>query len=186
MLKKSLLLFASLLTLTSCIAVENFGRYWEEASVDRLLTGRWKKVQTSGLQDPGMFGPIGTVLSIVEKNGAHEMSTSAVGPQGQVPRPLYPLKTIIAGNYKFIAAGPEKGYLIRYKLDRNELRLCLGDGVIDFVRRNYSRAANIGKNTGEGDYAQIKVMDRETLEILEKVPDSEKYWFCESRFERVQ
>jgi hypothetical protein len=63
-----------------------------------------------------MFGRVGTVWNIVEKNGAHEMSTSAIGPQGQEPRPLYPLKTIIAGDYKFIAFGPEKGFLFRYKL----------------------------------------------------------------------
>ena len=104
-------MLSSLLTLTSCIHVENFGRYWEESSVDRLLTGRWKKVPISGSQDSEMFGRIGTVWNIVEKNGAHEMSTSAIGPQGRVPRPLYPLKTIIAGDYKFIAFGPEKGFL---------------------------------------------------------------------------
>ena len=45
---------------------------------------------------------------------------------------------------------------------------------------------NIAKNRGEGSYVVIKQFDDEVFQALASVPDTNSYWDCDRKFERIR
>lgn len=90
------LLIVLLLPLTSCIPVEDFGPCWDKAVLDARLAGTWKRMAAAD------------TVTVVERNGAYEMTFAREGTKR--------VKTMKLGPYRFLALGPERGALVRYKL----------------------------------------------------------------------
>jgi hypothetical protein len=64
-----------LLCLSACINVDDFGPYWNRASVDRKLLGDWKLVPASPDQTRSKGYGIGDVLRIAIKGDAYELTS---------------------------------------------------------------------------------------------------------------
>jgi len=92
--------------LVSCINVDDFGAYWNKASRDPRLLGKWKRVAWPSDPSPKAAGQ---VLEFVNKGEAFVIRDS-----GQ-SEPLYPVKTLKVGPYDFLATGPKKGLIEQYK-----------------------------------------------------------------------
>ena len=58
--------------------------------------------------------------------------------------------------------------------------------VVDFIEAQHPNAVNIGKNRGEGRYIVIKQFDDDVFQALASVPDTDSYWVCDRKFERVR
>ena len=41
------------------------------------------------------------------------------------------------------------------------------------------------KNQGEGDYMTIAFFSEETPAISGKIPDTDEYWSCDQRYQRI-
>ena len=48
-----------------------------------------------------------------------------------------------------------------------------------------SDAGSVHKNKGEGEYLVVDTFDDEAFTILSNVPDQEKHWDCDQKWERV-
>jgi hypothetical protein len=96
------------------------------------------------------------------------------------------VRTLRAGNYQFLTlGGPKKGILVRYKVADSTLECCLSIGSsVEFVESRYPRATNIRRNTGEGTYLTVGVLDSTVLRILSALPDRDEYWACGMKYEK--
>ena len=183
-LRHPLLVLAALLPLASCITVEDFGQYWEKTGMDPQLEGSWKMVAADPEQTADHGYGIGQIMRMVRRGAAYEMAFDGAPDDP----PMYPVRTLNVAHYRFLAmrAEGEKGGLIwRYKLQGRVLELCQTD-LVDFVERNYPNAVNLRENEGEGSYMNIALFDDHVFTILSKVPDTEQYWFCETKYDRVR
>jgi hypothetical protein len=180
---KRLLVLAALLPLAACIPVEDFGASWDKATLDRGLAGAWKQVATRPDQDRDHGYGTGNVIRLVVKDNAYEMSV--YGEDGKLTdRPQYPIKTLNAGRYRFLAAGPKRGLMSMYKLTGGTLTFCDAVGtMVEFVQTHYPNAINVKR--GEGEYLTIALLDNEAVTILSGIPDTDTYWMCDSKLERV-
>jgi len=183
---KHAVVVAALLCLSACINVDDFGPYWNRASVDRRLIGDWKLVPASPDQTRGKGYGIGDVLRIAIKADAYELTSfDDAGKQLDAPQTA---RTLAVGTYRFLASGPTRGMMAPYRLDGRTLYMChqLGPAMVDFIEAHYPNAVNIGKNRGEGSYIVIKQFDDEVFQALASVPDTNSYWDCDRKFERVR
>jgi hypothetical protein len=155
-----------LVCLTSCFPVEDFGSYWNRAGIDARLSGVWRRPDAAQ-----------GFIKFVQKNGAYEIQRD-----GKAEQPGYPIKTLNVGNYQFLLAGPKKGFLLRYKLEAGQLRLCwpLGANVAEFIAAKHPHPRNISLDAGPGPHVSITVFDDEVFDTLAHVPDTEAYWACDS------
>lgn len=180
---KQLLVFATLLPLTSCIPVEDFGAYWDKAGLDKALAGDWKQVPATAYQSRAQGYPIGDVMHIVAKGDAYEISFSDEG-KAETDNPLYPVKTLAAGPHRLLAAGPKKGGILLYRLRGRTLEFCnsFGPVMLGFVQKHYPDALNIRR---QGQDLTIALFDEEVFAILSKLPANENFGICATKFERV-
>lgn len=186
-MKKLLLVLASLLPLFSCIPVEDFGAYWSKAGIDKRLAGNWRRVAANADQTREHGYPIGDILHVVEKEGSYDMS---LDDKTAGERRLYPVRTLEVGSYHYWALGQENqkgGIIERYKVNAGVLEFCdsIGPSLVEFVGANYPHVVNMRKNRGEGDYMTIGVFDDDVFTILSKIPDTQAYWVCDTKFERI-
>ncbi len=185
--KRRLFVLAALVPLASCVTVEDFGAYWDKTGMDERLAGSWKMVAADPEQTPEHGYRIGDIMHMIRRGAAYEM---AVDKDDKTPDddPLYPIRTLNVGRYQFLAvrAEGEKGGLIwRYKLKGRALELCV-PALDDFVAANYPNAVNLRNSGDVGDSMSIRLFDEEVFTILSKVPDTEDYWFCDTKYERVR
>ena len=140
-----------LLPLTSCIPVEDFGAYWDRASLDPQLKGKWRRIAASPDQTREHGYPIGDISELVEKDGAFELITHRL--TGAVPDehgPLWPVKTLTTGRHRWLLFGPQKGFLLGYQFDGAYLHMCPigGPEMADFIRSRYPAAPNLVVTSG--------------------------------------
>ncbi len=201
---KALLLAVATLSLVSCMPVDDFGAYWNKAGIDRRLAGRWKSI--GDLQDG--FALFGAEMSIVENNGAYELTLPANGAKDDVG-PLL-VKNLRSGRYQFLAVrfAPEKsGFMERYQIRGRVLQLC-DESIDEFVSTNYPQAANLRNSGDVGSVMSIGLFDDEVFRILAKIPEMEAwlhrsqaapsddlprsaqpqnpYWYCYDAYQRVR
>jgi hypothetical protein len=178
---------ATLLCFAACINVDDFGPYWNRASIDRRLVGDWKLVPATPEQTRARGYGIGDVMRVAIKGDAYEL-TSFDDTGKQRDAPFYPSKTLVVGPYRFLASGPIKGLMEPYRLEGRRLIFCqqFGPSMVDFIEAHYPNAVNIGKNRGEGSYVTIKQFDDEVFQAVASIPDTPSYWVCDRKFERVR
>jgi hypothetical protein len=182
---KKVALIAAMLSLASCIPVDDFGEYWDKALIDIRLAGDWKMVAATPDQTREHGYAIGDIMQFVPKDGAYDVTSESERAAGKQPMRA---KTITAGAYQFLAiSAQKKGLIYRYKVGAQELELCmdLGPNQVEFVKTNYPYAKNLKKNRGEGSYLTIALLDGEVLGILSKIPDLDLYWDCDRKYVRV-
>ncbi len=180
---KKLLLVLATLPLVSCIPVDDFGAYWDNAGTDSRLLGNWRRIAANPNQTRDHGYGIGDIMQFGESNGAYYVTSDVAKARGEQPMQA---KTLTAGLYQFLALAHEhKGIIERYKVSSGALEFCdsFGPSLAKYVAANYPRAANINRN--HGDYISITKLDGEALTILSRIPDSEPYWTCNDKFERV-
>jgi hypothetical protein len=183
------------LSLNGCIPVQDFGEYWDRATIDKQIAGSWKRIAAAPDQDAKHGYPIGDVMTFVEKGAAYESSDfDAFGKLRE--KPVYPIKTLEIGKYQFLAFGPTKGIIVRYVITGSNLALCMqfGPAMKEFLTTHYPRAVNVKINDAEGEYIQIGLFDDEVIRILSSIPDldittpsaTEGYWVCDVKYERLR
>src|SRR5258706_3672272 len=113
------------------------------------------------------------------------MSVQAAGGNGS-DEPFYPGRTLDVGRYHFLLNPRTKGTMQRYSISGRALLMCqqFGPGMVEFLRARYPDARSVHKNKSEGEYLVIDTFDDEAFTILSNVPDQEKYWDCDFKWER--
>jgi len=180
-----LFLLAVVLSQAACINVEDFGAYWDKAGTDAALAGQWRQVSASPDQTRANGYGIGNTIHLSLKADAYEMV--ARDADGKRPDALFAVKTLAVGRYHFLLTGHPKGIMERYSISGRTLLVCqqFGPGMVEFLRAQYPNARSIHKNRSEGEYLVIDTFDDEAFTILSNIPDQEKYWVCDSKWERV-
>lgn len=180
---KKLLSLLCLTLLAACIDVEDFGAYWDKTTLDPALAGHWKKPAL--VKEDAQHKGQADELRFTEKNGAYEVAAWHKGEK--TDDPLYPVKSLDAGPYHFIASGPKNGDIVRYKIEKGVLKIYVPkhQPMLDYIRDNYQEAENIGNDDSEGETVKIKVFDDEVFDILSNVPDSDAYWAYETEYRKV-
>jgi hypothetical protein len=187
-------LVAALAPMASCIGVEDYGTAWDRAALDKTLAGSWKEIASRPDQTRAHGYGIGVVSTFVEKGGAYQVTTfdtegKSTRPGTVVPtdRPMYPIKTISIGPYRFVATPAPHGFLDRYVVRGNALEMCMaiGPAQVDFQKKEYPSAVNIGKNHSEGSFLEIRRWDDEVEKVIAAIPDTPDYWDCDWKYVRV-
>jgi len=181
-MKKLLLAAAAMVCLTSCMNVGDFGAYWEKAGLDPQLFGTWVRVAANPSQTRERGYPIGDIMRVTERNGALEEAFTVDGkPSPEAP---FYAKTLAVGGYQMVIVGPRKGFIERYKVSPQTLQLCAFDHLYlaPFVKTNYPRTFNLEVVQGE---VKVNLFDDEVYRIVSNIPDTEEYWDCDVRSERV-
>ncbi len=181
-------LIAALAPLASCIAVDDYGTAWERATIDKALTGSWKQIASRPDQTRAQGYGIGVISTYVEKGGAYEVSMYDAEGEADGEKPLYPIKTLRIGRYRFLAEPAPHGILERYVVRGEVLEVCMaiGPAQVDFQEQQYPNAVNIGKNHSEGEFLEVRVLDAEAERIIAAIPDTNEYWDCDWKFERTR
>ena len=181
-----LFLLTVVLSQTACINVEDFGAYWDKAGTDRALAGTWRQVSASPQQTRAHEYGIGNTIHLSVKADAYEMVVHDA--EGKRPdASFYPVKTLDVGRYHFLLNRRTKGIMQRYSISGRTLLVCqqIGPGMVEFRRARYPGARSVHKNRGEGEYLVIDTFEDEAFTILSNIPDQEKYWDCDQKWERV-
>lgn len=182
---KKLCLVVACVSLISCIPVDDFGSYWDKAGADPQLAGTWKRIAANPQQTREQGYSTGDVMRLVAKDGQYDLTDDSAKAKGEKPMPT---RTLTAGEYQFLTIAQEnKGFILRYKVTAQTLEFCdaFGPSLVAFVRSNYPHAASMKKNQGEGDYMTIAFFSEETRAILGKIPDTDEYWSCDQRYQRI-
>jgi hypothetical protein len=181
-----LFLLAVVLSHTACINDEDFGAYWDKAGTDRALAGTWRQVSASPEQTRAHGYGIGNTIKLSVKADAYEMVVRDA--EGKRPdASFYPVKTLDVGRYHFLLNRRTKGIMQRYSISGRTLLVCqqFGPGMVEFLRARYPDARSVHKNKSEGEYLVIDTFDDEAFMILSNIPDQDKYWDCDQKWERV-
>lgn len=176
MLMKRFLLFLTLLFLVSCMDVDDFGTYWAKTEMDERLTGGWQEVK---IEKP-LSGNASLVFAM--KDGSYEVTGYENGKTKE--KPYYPVRTLKAGPYLFLAVGPKEGGMIRYSVEGNRLSFYHFDGekVRVFLDKNFPAAENTDLNFHGS--SKIGLMNDTTYRALSAIPDTPDYWEEASRYEK--
>ena len=129
---------------------------------------------------------IGNTIHLSVKADAYEMAVRAA--DGKRPdASFYPVKTLDVGRYHFLLNRRTKGIMERYAISGRTRLVCeqFGPGMVEFLPAPYPDARSVQRNKAEGEYLVIDTFDDEAFEILSNIPDQEKYWACDSKWERV-
>jgi hypothetical protein len=188
-MKKALILCCALL-LASCIDVDDYGDYWSKMTVDPALAGRWVKM--SEIEDDKTTG---REFTFTAKDDAYEVQSYKDGAADE-DGPLYPVKTLDAGPYKFLASGPEKGKIVRYVVKGNMSTwyVLRGSAAWAFIRKNYPDQHSFYRgdpenpnnpNVAPDEPVSIKQFNDETFAILSAMPDGELYWDPDTRLKKM-
>jgi hypothetical protein len=163
-----------LLSLTTCIPVEDFGAFWDRTDLDQRLKGKWKQIAASPDQTREHGYGIGNISELVERDGAFELlhiSTSSAGEDG----PTWPVKTLTTGRHQWIVLGRRNAVLAGYQVDGRYLHICPGGDTLmaAFIRTRYPNASNIDTSLGVGPPVGIKLFDATAFAILRDYPGAD-------------
>lgn len=189
-MKKSLIL-SFVLLLTSCIDVDDYGDYWDKTTVDPALAGRWVKLSEDDQTTPTAQGYAFTL-----KDNAYSVQSWKGGKPSE-DDPMYPVKTLDLGRYKFAASGPERGTILRYAVlgDTSTWYVINPSLAWDFIAQNFPDQTEIYRDDPDpSDTAannrdrplRIKIFDDDTAKMLDAIPDNQLFWDPDTKLKKVQ
>ena len=180
---KKILLCLTVLFLSSCIPVEDFGIYWDKGIIDPALLGKWKGEANNGYH-------------MINKGGTYQIDSLDKEDRKEKDYSPIAARTLKVGSYTFlmtfIKEGDEKEtVLIRYKKKGDIIQqYSLKSRKMDtFLEKNYSKAKNIKKFKCKGRCwynpgVRIEKFDNEVYKILSEIPDTKKFWILDERYLR--
>lgn len=190
----------TVLVLSSCTPVEDFGPYWDKGFVDPALEGSWKKI---GLPDREMNSIPGPDLWRFTRDDSSylQYGINAIDPtlppdeieqRKAVNAQAIGTRTLRIGKHRFLMqrepGGTGKGYIVRYDVQRGMLdEYWIENGIaVDFLLSKHPTAKNIRKNVAEGTYVVIGTFDDEVFNVLSEIADNPAYWILNCRYKKVQ
>lgn len=187
---KKLLVLGCLLLLTACIDVDDYGEYWDKTTIDPSLTGRWAKVSED---DESKL--TGEEWTFTPKNGAYSVQDYKNGKSDEDP--LYPVKTLEIGKYKFVATGPESGSILRYDNDGDSIAWLVADPdkVWEFIQKKYPGEDGIYRDDPDPEVSAAENRDRplrishfddDVAAMLAAIPNNEIYWDADTITKKVK
>jgi len=184
--------------LAACIDVDDFGEAWSKTTVDPALAGRWVALDENGEK------PTSQEYAFTLKDGAYSIDSYVKGQRDE-SGPLYPVKTLEIGKYKFLANGPDQGVIIRYAVE--------GDGVVwyvlnpkhawEFIQKKFPDTDSFyldkaddeddpdapkspkGAKGDDDDVLRIRHFDDTVFMILAQIPDTEYFWEPDTAIQKV-
>jgi hypothetical protein len=189
-MKKAFVLCFVLL-LTACIDVDDYGDYWDKATIDPALEGRWAKVSE---EDDSKLTNQEYLFTV--KNNAYSVQSFKSGKPTE-DDPIYPVKTLELGRYKFAASGPDKGTIIRYEINGNESTWYVVNPSLawDFIQKNFPDQTGIYRDdpdptdTAENNRDRplhIGQFDDDVAKVLAAIPNNEVYWDPDTKLKKAQ
>jgi len=177
---KNFLICLSLLLLTACIPVDDFGGYWEKGFGDSKMAGKWRKYSGTDKAE----------VLVTAKHGWVQIDS--LDPKERKAKDYAPVRvrSLQAGRYYFLMARTKDGRkkeslnLVRYAINKKGDTLVeynLSDNQMNaFLKKHYSKAKNIGMKACKGAclFSPLKIgtLDAETVKILANIPDKRQYW----------
>lgn len=194
-MKKFLIAAATLLLVSGCIFVKNFGNYWKEAGLDPAVVGKWKVVFDNAHRRPGSKNnEPGDIFQVQERDGAYEITASRDG------KPLdnkvyYPVKTLKIGQHNFFILqtmeGVEAGGVIwKYVVSGNLLQTYSWDGQIGSLIKAIKKDAPPNRDKGM-EALSVDLSDKREVEIMVQdyfTPEGKPLskWRVDSKLEKVE
>ena len=151
--------------------------------IDPALAGDWVRVHAPG-ESADEVKLAGQTWHFAVKGGAYEIQTHIEGQDDEEPG--WPVKSLAAGRYHYLAIGPKQGTIVRYTIINGRFtgyRLNF-DPAWEFIRENYPHAENFVRT--EGGPVKITAMDKTVLKILSAFPDTKEYWHPEIILEKMK
>jgi hypothetical protein len=189
----------AVLCLSSCIGVEDFGRYWDKGFIDPALEGSWKKLGVPGQDlnsipapDLWRFTRNGTSYSLQGINPVDQTAAPDVIQQQKAENEAQrSARTLRIGKHLFLMQpnvdGQGMGVIERYDVQRGVLReYWINNGAaVDFLEAKHPTAKNIRRNDGEGEYVVIDTFDDEVFQVLSEIADNPAYWILKCRYQKL-
>ena len=177
---RKLLAFVLLALLAGCIAVADYGSGWQQAKLDPALNGTWRKVVDRGA------APDDQQLVIFEQDGAHDVVPYQDGAIAEDFSSVYPVKSIAAGTYTFLASRNRGlgGEMVRYRLREDQLEfLVLQPPAVRawLAREDKNSPLNLTEYT-----AQLARLDAAALATLARLPDNDSLWKVTARYRKIK
>jgi hypothetical protein len=173
---KKLLLTIAVLMLTSCIDVDDFGAYWDKATIDPAVAGDWLRVPVSANDAANDF-PTGQTWHFTLKGGAYQVQTHLDGKEDD--QPAYPVKTLMIGHYRFLALGPKQGSIVRYEIS-DDTFTAYGLNFVtawEYIKKKYPReSGNFVRSDMKDAPVKISLLDDNVYKILSQLPCDERFW----------
>jgi hypothetical protein len=177
-------LFAAclLLLLTSCLEVENYGDYWDKGSIDPSLSGKWLKIS-----ETDEVTPTGQSFIFTPKDGSYQVQTFSHGKPADDDGPIYPVRTITVGPYKFLAKGPDQGSMVRYTVEGNAVVFyeLNSKKAWAFFQKNYPGQEEFYKGDPDDspeemdesdDPMKLDTLNSQAAKMISALPDNESIW----------
>lgn len=173
---KKILVCLTLLCLTACIPVDDFGSFWDKGTVDAALAGTWKN-------DHAQKGaPVQARVKI--QKGVYIIRS--LSKKDAKDKPLF-AKTLTAGRYTFFMAasdaqGKTERDLVRYKVANGTLTEYALDvkPVEKWLGWRHPQAKNFEavacKPNCMFEEVRVRVLTDDVIRILSEIPDTAEYW----------
>lgn len=171
------LLILTVLFLSSCIWVDDFGEYWDKGIVDPALEGRWAL-------DDGRVPLEKQESSFRFTKRDKEYRFEAIGKKVTDDSTIT-VRSIHGKNYHFMMSRKEQDGqpnaqgLVRYAVKKDALLIYEPHTayVMEWVKEKHPNSTVL-KESGSGHtgFVSLPKMNEEALKLLDKVPDDEKYW----------
>lgn len=188
---KTLFLILSILLLTSCIPVDDFGAYWNKGTVDAAVPGKWQKMEKHKKAE---------FVRITDEGGRYRIDTLDKKDLAQKDYSPILAKTLTAGEYTFFMAMSKKTGaahftpegLVRYEVHGGVLtEYNLVDRRMGpFLADKFPHARNITapkcRESCVYDSVKIRKVDAEVVKILAAIPDTKEFWTVSEKWKRVK
>jgi len=166
--------------LASCIDVEDFAATWSKTFLDPDLAGHWRKISQvpEDARHQWFFN---------ERHGAYEVQLFTDN-RADDDGPMYPVKSLAVGPYLFLANGPQKGLMIRYKVVDGDVLWY----KLDFrktwaiIQEKYPDQKNIYQDSAADGAVKIKTFDDEVFRIISTIPDDDVFWHLDTALRRIK
>ena len=180
---KKFLLCLTVLFLSSCIPVEDFGIYWDKGIVDSALLGKWKGKENNGYH-------------MVNKGGTYQIDSLDEEDKKEEGYAPIAARTLKVDGYTFLMAFLKEDdekvpVLIRYKKKGDIIQQysLKSKRMSAFLEKNYSKTKNIKKSECEGKCwydpgVRIEKFDDEVYKILSEIPNTKEFWHPAERYLR--
>jgi len=151
--------FLACLALMSCIQVEDFGVYWDKGLVDPQLYGAWLPEKEN----------VSECIAFAKNANDYTLQLG----EGEA----LTIRSLLVGKHRFMmmkkTRDSQDGQLIRYTVSRDSFDLYQlnPNEEADFKKRYPHSAVDIENGT-----ATIHMLDKEMLDLIEKVADEPNYW----------
>tara|TARA_B100001989_G_C24542035_1_gene468223 strand:+ start:1831 stop:2451 length:621 start_codon:yes stop_codon:yes gene_type:complete len=150
---KTLILLPTLLLLSACFIIEDFGGYWEKGVIDPALEGYW------GDEGKECFGFI--------RDGSVYKKTNEKGE----------VKTLQAGTSTFLMdKNGEMQLLYKYKISGNTLALYFPE---ESKRQEFFQKHSNDNLKEKDNVFLIKVLNKETVDLLANYGAKPDFWHIE-------